>query len=335
MKKIILLGCIVLTILFPKDVLNIIEFLIKEEYWGKILLIEIFIFSIIYFKTNRFRPGLKIYYKPMEDKGLKLTRVNEKLPQIKNIDYYREIPCNGNLLKVFWFLYQYNLLENETDIIGAFLLKWRKEARIQFIQENSNQKINLNNLKYSDDEFENRLIDLVKKASGKNLTIEKNEIEEWSQKNKEFEIWWKQVIRYQTQIFETQETVYECKIGKVISEELNKEVIQILGFKKFLLNYSLIHEKTPIEVINWEEYLIFAQVMGIAKEVAEQFETVYPEIEDIRKNDFNYVSQTGFGCLIRILLYINALFLGFMITIGVNILLAIWRFILIGITLIK
>ena len=66
---------------------------------------------------------------------------------MKEIDYYRDIPCKGDLIRTFWFLFQYELLRDETDIIGAFILKWQKENKIKILKENNyRQKINLQNI---------------------------------------------------------------------------------------------------------------------------------------------------------------------------------------------
>ena len=42
--------------------------------------------------------------------------------------------------------------------------------------------------------------------------------------------------------------------------------------------YTLIKDREAIEVTLFEEYLIYAQMMGIAKQVAKEFKDVYPEI---------------------------------------------------------
>lgn len=336
MKKLIILICSVLSIMFPNQIKTIIETLYSEQYIYKFIVIEILFFAFWYAKFSKSGRSLQIYFKPKEDKNLKLTRVKQNIPNIKKVDYYREIPCNGNLVRTFWFLYQYELLRDETDIIGAFLLKWRKEERIKILTNNFNkQKIDLNNIKHSENILENKLIDLFKEAAGENLIIEQDEIKKWCKKNKSFDIWWKLAIREQTEIFEKEGMVYDCKAGKVIAEELNKEAIQVLGFKRFLLEYSLINERTPLEVVNWEDYLVFAQVIGIAEEVVEQFKAVYPEISDIRINDLNYISQTKFGSVMRKIIYICYLFYGFMITFGFNILLKLWEGMLVVIAYLK
>lgn len=47
-------------------------------------------------------------------------------------------------------------------------------------------------------------------------------------------------------------------------------------------------DKEPIEVHLWQDYLIFAQMFGIAKKVAKQFKDFYPEIANIA--DFDYAT---------------------------------------------
>ena len=47
------------------------------------------------------------------------------------------------------------------------------------------------------------------------------------------------------------------------------------------------HDKTAIEVKMWREYLIYAQIFGMAKEVAKEFKDLYPDV--ITDNDYNNV----------------------------------------------
>ena len=56
--------------------------------------------------------------------------------------------------------------------------------------------------------------------------------------------------------------------------------IHLKGLKKFLLDFSLMPEKEYFEVHIWEEYLIFAQLLGIADKVEEQFSKLYPQFKE-------------------------------------------------------
>ena len=77
--------------------------------------------------------------------------------------------------------------------------------------------------------------------------------------------------------------VFKNKV-KVATPELKQEAIELAGLKRYLNEYTLIKEREAIEVHLFEEYLVFAQIMGIAKKVAKQFKDIYPEI--IEKSSF-------------------------------------------------
>lgn len=275
------------------------------------MIIQIFLFTVMFFKHNY--KGFKYLFTVEGDKELKLLKVNEKIPNINNVNYYRDIPCQNDIIRLHWFLYQYNMIENEMDIIGAFLLFWAKHGKIDIIVENGKKKIDFKNLENADSKAEETLVRILKLFAGKDKILEERELVNWCKKNhRELDVWFKQVIRQQTEIFEKEGKIYESKAGKVMEENLNEEAIKILGLKKYLLDYSLICEKEPIEVTLWEEYLIFAQAMGIAYKVQEQFAKIYPEIQEIQKYNFKYISKTGWGRAFRILIYMSCTFNGFL-----------------------
>ena len=58
---------------------------------------------------------------------------------------------------------------------------------------------------------------------------------------------------------------------------MHEEAVKLAGLKKFLLEFSRIDEKGAIEVKMWDEYLIFAQIFGIADKVSKQFKKLYPD----------------------------------------------------------
>lgn len=320
-KKIVIILItiiILLEIICPQMILKTIEFLRKPENIETVIIIEILGFALLFWALNYKK--LKIYYRVEEDKKLKLIKVNKKIPKMNDVNYYREIPCKGDIIRLYWFLYQYDLINDENNVIGAFILKWAKDGIVNINRDGNTKKIDLSNVRYTDNEVENRLIDILKLAAGSNQILEESELKIWCKKNyRELNVWFKQIIRYQTKIFEKEGFVYDCKAGKVIAEDLNKEIIEILGFKKYLLDYSIIYKKEPIEVEIWEEYLILAQVLGIAKEVVKQFTEIYPEIEEIRKYNFEYISQTTSGRVFRFLILISTLFYGLIITVFFNI----------------
>ena len=74
-------------------------------------------------------------------------------------------------------------------------------------------------------------------------------------------------------------------ISKSLTDEYADEYNKLLGFKKYLKEYSAIKEKYPIENINLEKHLVFAALFGISSEVAEEF-----KVELLKQGyDENYI----------------------------------------------
>ena len=91
-------------------------------------------------------------------------------------------------------------------------------------------------------------------------------------------------------------------LGKkyIATQELKNEAVKLAGLKRFLLEYTLIKEREALEVTLFEDYLIFAQILGIAKQVSKQFKELYPNmIEQTNYSSYdnliyiNYVSSSG------------------------------------------
>ena len=62
------------------------------------------------------------------------------------------------------------------------------------------------------------------------------------------------------------------------TSKLKEKALQLAGLKRFLLDYTLIKDKQPLEVKLLEDYLVYAQMMGIAKTVSKQFSDLYPDV---------------------------------------------------------
>ena len=66
-------------------------------------------------------------------------------------------------------------------------------------------------------------------------------------------------------------------------DELSNHLVQ---FENYLKDFSLVGERSAVEVRLWDELLIWASLYGIAKEVAQQFEKLYPEY--VQQSQFTY-----------------------------------------------
>ena len=66
-----------------------------------------------------------------------------------------------------------------------------------------------------------------------------------------------------------------------------EEAKELKGLKLFLEDFTLMDKREAIEVTLFEYYMIFAQILGIAKKVASQFKKLYPDIIENYNYDYD------------------------------------------------
>ena len=129
----------------------------------------------------------------------------------------------------------------------------------------------------------------------KTLYLEAKEFYKWSKKNYyKVESWFSNILskeqsKLEEQRFITNGTIETTGIYgkqvtmnvKNVNSSLKEEAIQLKGLKKFLLDFSMMPEREYFEVHIWEEYLIFAQLLGIADKVEKQFSKLYPSFNEL------------------------------------------------------
>ena len=239
--------------------------------------------------------------------GFKYGEAGRKFP--KDIAYFRDIPCNGDIFRAYYIAYQYGIAKNETDILGAIILKWVKEGVVRaenkeggkiFKKENTVIVLGDNPNKELKNERETELFGMLYKAS-KDGVLESKEFEKWCKNNySKIYNWFDKILREERKQLVDSGLIINTKNGRIDNEfniatqMLKDEAIEISGFKKFLLDYTLIAEREAIEVELFEDYLIYAEMLGIADKVAKQFKELYP----------NMIEQTNYNSYDN-LLYIN------------------------------
>jgi len=208
---------------------------------------------------------------------------------------FRDIPCQKNIFRAFFISEAYRFNTKKTDFIGTVFLKWLNENKIKiikttersFFKEKEVTAIDLNNLTQLENIIENELADIVIKASKDNILSEK-EIEKYCNNNyKNIFDWLDNAEKYGCELYMQDNLVTKEKKSYVIDDKVKNDAIELAGLRKFLKEFSKINTKQPIEVKLWKEYLMYAQIFGIANEVAKQFKNLYPEVLNEGQN-YNY-----------------------------------------------
>ena len=211
----------------------------------------------------------------------------------KNVPYFRDIPCKRDIYRAYYICYQYNIIKNKTDILGAVILKWLKDGMIRVEKrEGFGKEDTIIVLTETDPEKflesrEKKLFKMLYEAS-KDGYLKGKEFEKWCEHSyTKILAWFEQIIHdeqsklVQEGLIKKRE-VFRMKIVNFTkykaTHELKQEAIELAGLKRYLNEYTLIKNREAVEVQLFEEYLIFAQIMGIAQKVARQFKEIYPEI---------------------------------------------------------
>lgn len=254
----------------------------------------IIVILIIIFGVNTSEYGTK---KLKFNKGMKRIKMKE-------INYFRDIPCDKDIFKAYWVACQYGLVEKKTDFLGAILLKWLKNKNIENTtvtsgllkkEERAIKLLNNDGL----NEKEKELYDMMLTSSGDGV-LESNEFTRWCKKHyKKILDWFNEVIDNETMEFVNNGLIREeKKLFKTyyVSDNMYEYAKQMAGLKKFLNEFSNINKRESIEVNLWEEYLMYAQIFGIAKKVAKEFKKLYPDvITEDTYNDIIFIHNISYS----------------------------------------
>lgn len=194
--------------------------------------------------------------------------------------WYRDVPLEGNLLAAQYLLAKGKRFEFSApanNLIGALFLRWIMDGQLEVHPDpNSSKRVNLEFKAQSvaEDDVMEDLFQMARAAAGSNNLLEKNEFEKWSTKNyKKLTAWPDRAIARGKSWFRSKGYF---KTDGVCTEQGAVEACHLIEFQNFLKDFTLSGERGAPEVRLWKDYLVFAQLFGIADKVAKQFQKLYP-----------------------------------------------------------
>ncbi len=231
---------------------------------------------------------------------------DNKKVKYDDVPFFREIPCNKDIYYSNTLIYLNGMGYDNGNIVGAIILKWASEGKIKFIKNNSDTFTEKNgSIQFFDNisfvnELEESLYKIMKTASDDNL-LEAKELKKYCKKH---------YISFTSLLdkFNNDKLKDLVKAGYIsapkydrdnndiyrMSEKTYEDSVQLLGLKKFLVEFSKVDTKEVMDVKLWDEYLMFAYLFGIADKVAKQLHNLYPKEMSDLKFDYNvalYISD--------------------------------------------
>lgn len=226
----------------------------------------------------------------------------------RDVHMFRDIPCNKDLLYFYYLAYHFSGISKEkvkSGILAAYLLKWINSDSIRYIVgekkglifKHDTYEIRFRQNIECDSQSEADLLEFFKEASGDDHILQTREFERWCGNHQErMHKWFKAILEEAEDNLKNQGlatlTVKEGFLGHKTDVELKlrvkEEAQRVIGFYKFLKDQDNMKEKSVIEVKLWDEYLIFASVLGLAEEVTQQLRVACPDYEDYVRNTHGY-----------------------------------------------
>ena len=237
--------------------------------------------------------------------GKRIVPIIERIKVAQNKEYYRDIPCNGDIFRAYFISYQFGILKDRGDLLGAVFLKWIKEGRMT-VEDTKDRKKKRFILNEIDKKFicssERSLFSILKEASIKGVLIQ-DSLDMLAKRKYDCLLnWFNDTLNKEKYRLANEGVVrlYTSKTNfKVLDMEcLRNEAIHLKGLKKYLKNYTKIADREILEVELFEEYLIYAQIFGIAKKVRKNFKKLYPDLASRASfkdyDSINYINRISY-----------------------------------------
>lgn len=202
---------------------------------------------------------------------------------------YNLVPTT-DLFKAYYLCKKLDLVRNDTNFLGVMLLKWEKDGVVHLEEKYNSKKkkkekvIVLNERQFNNPS-EEKLFNMLLKASGSNKILEPNELEKWTmyhtyQFEKTFSEIEKNIVKEMLENNELEEEIsskylfkYRTYIPNTNTSELAKRLV---GFKRYLNNLSDIEDKDYLDVRYFDYYMMYAQLFGFTRKVIEQLRELVP-----------------------------------------------------------
>ena len=207
----------------------------------------------------------------------------------KITEWFREAPLGGNLFASSYVLdngWRFAGPASSKNLIGALFLRWILDGKVKVMPDPDKPKrVNLAftpGLSF-DDDVEAALYNMAVEASGGNLLLESGEFEKWSEKHYKQFLAWPDRAKARGRSYLHEKNLLQHT--STTNKDGQEQACRVVEFKNFLNDFTLSKERGAVEVGLWKDYLVFAQLYGIADKVAEQFQKLYPkEFEELSRS---------------------------------------------------
>ena len=198
---------------------------------------------------------------------------NQRRKVMKDLLWYRDIPCDGNLQQANEIVNAYKYFSADyNNLLSACILRLINDGAISIEQQTNAKGKTVQHFVIhglSKDKEYPQLLRMVHKifhdAAGSDTVLEPKELKSWmnSRYNQSYTDSFIQTLHTKTRIYQYRDQ--------------REEVRKVFGLQKFLKEFTLLNERSVGEVTLWKDYMIFATLFGIADKVIAEMKRINPE----------------------------------------------------------
>lgn len=219
--------------------------------------------------------------------------------RMESVPYFRDAPNGGNL-NVTHRLGSACELCREDSLLGAYLLRLISDGALEPEETGAaSPQVDLRLVRPPRDSgpYDDAFYTILEAAAGPDRLLQAKELERFCNQNAKPLAGFVESCRQDADRVLTRGGCCrgaECKGVKSLTAQGKKQLDEILGLKRFLLDFSLIHERGVRETVIWQDYLIYAHLLGIADRVIPQIRTLYPDVLPQVERFERYIGYAGY-----------------------------------------
>lgn len=219
--------------------------------------------------------------------------------RMEQADYFREAPNNGNL-NVTYRLGAACELCKEDALMGAYLLRLISDGALDPMEADGKGEqvdLRLNRPPRTGNAYDDAFYTILEAAVGEDGILQAHELEQFCERNGKPLAAFAESCRQDADGTLIRSGCYKgavCNGVKSLTEAGMNQLDEILGLKRFLLDFSLVQERTVQETVLWQDYLIYAHLLGIADQVAPQIRKLYPDALPQVEQFERYIGCAGY-----------------------------------------
>lgn len=211
------------------------------------------------------------------------------------INWYRDIPMDGDLIAADYALSRLGEDRKQNALASAEILRMIYNGYLD-VQKDANGNIEITfskdkNGKAPLDSIAGDLWSMMLEASGNDRILQEKEFSSWSAKNKKrLYNWTEKMTTMGKGTFRSKGWMRSGDTRFTVKGQ--EQARNLIGFRKFLEDFTLIGQRESAEVHLWQDYLVYGALFGIAEKVARQLKDIDPVLFE-RTVGYDYTTFNG------------------------------------------